>query len=264
MINEMNVFVVISVIITSFLITSGFEPMFNVANGQRPFCDNGVIMSKLHSNNVLPVILIHGYKENSKVWSTWEKLLHQNSIPYCTLSFQQSVNPFSDYDACGSAMDHAKDISHIVQQVKSITGKYKVNIVGYSKGGLDSRVYLANNSKSSDVANLIMIGTPNAGDLLADITLFDTCTPAALDLTSNADDTKAAQNVHTNYYTIAGTCSSFPIPNDGLVSESSVESLSYAKALSPNPSDCHLNLLQANEFDLAKPILNKDNNGSSK
>jgi hypothetical protein len=39
-------------------------------------------------------------------------------------------------------------------------------MVGHSKGGLDARVYLAK-SGTYDVANLIMIGTPNGGNPLA-------------------------------------------------------------------------------------------------
>ena len=38
----------------------------------------------------------------------------------------------------------------------------QINIVAYSKGGLEARAYLANNLSNNDVANLIMIGTPNA------------------------------------------------------------------------------------------------------
>ncbi len=62
-------------------------------------------------------------------------------------------------DPCGSAKDHAKELGDIVAQ-----GQKQVNIVGYSKGGLDARVYLAENSGrgTHDVANFVMIGTPNA------------------------------------------------------------------------------------------------------
>ena len=63
--------------------------------------------------------------------------------------------------------DHAKELAQIVQEVKSMTGENKVNIIGHSKGGLDARVYLAK-TNTNDVANLIMIGTPNAGGQLAD------------------------------------------------------------------------------------------------
>jgi hypothetical protein len=40
-------------------------------------------------------------------------------------------------------------------------------LIGYSKGGLDARVYLASDLANNNVANLIMVGTPNAGSWLA-------------------------------------------------------------------------------------------------
>jgi triacylglycerol esterase/lipase EstA (alpha/beta hydrolase family) len=57
-------------------------------------------------------------------------------------------------------------LSEKIGEIKSQTGQNQVNIVGHSKGGLDARVYLANGTH--DVANLIMIGTPNAGSPLAE------------------------------------------------------------------------------------------------
>jgi MFS family permease len=105
----------------------------------------------------------------SWVFSDWQPLLKSDGIPFCTVTFHQSDDP------CGSAKDHAKELGDIVGQVKNITGQKQVNIVGYSKGGLDARVYLAE-SGTHDVANLIMIGTPNAGAPLA--TADDSCKPA--------------------------------------------------------------------------------------
>ena len=90
-------------------------------------------------------------------WSEWAKSLNQENIPFCLVSFQQSN------DACGSSADHAKELDQLVKQVQNETGQNQVNIVGYSKGGLDARVYLANDPTNDAVANLIMIGTPNAG-----------------------------------------------------------------------------------------------------
>ena len=203
--NKKNILITISIILIMSLSLAPDLKSIKLAHAQGPFCDNGVVFDKARMpaspSNALPVILIHGYKENSNIWSIWENLLYQNNIPYCTVSFQQSINPFLDYDACGSAENHAKDLAQIVQYVKQMTGQDKVNIVGHSKGGLDARVYLAN-TNTPDVANLIMIGTPNAGGLGADFNFFDTCIPAAEDLTSIAPDTKAVQNTHTNYYTI--------------------------------------------------------------
>jgi len=250
--NKKNILITISIILIISLSLAPDLKSIKLAHAQGPLCDNGVVMHT-SSSNALPVILIHGYKENSKIWSMWENLLYQNNIPYCTISFQQSIDPSSDYDACGSAADHAKDLAQIVQYVKQVTGQEKVNIVGHSKGGLDARVYLAN-TNTPDVANLIMIGTPNAGGLGADFNFFDSCIPAAGDLTSNAPDTKAVPNMHTNYYTIAGICWPFPVPNDGFVAESSVDSLSYATSLG-NTSHCHTSLLNQDEYQETLPVL---------
>jgi len=253
--NKKNILISISIILIISLSLAPDLKSIKLAHAQGPFCDNGVVIHP--SPKALPVILIHGYHDNSERWSIWENLLYQNNIPYCTVSFQQSIDPSSDYDACGSAADHANDLAQIVQYVKQGTGQNKVNIVGHSKGGLDVRKYLGD-TNTHDVANLIMIGTPNKGGLGADFNFFDTCTPAAKDLTSLNAYNIAGQNWHTNYYTIAGICSNWPEPNDGFVTESSVDSLSYAKALLPHPSDCHLDLLHENEFELAKPILEGD------
>jgi hypothetical protein len=134
-----------------------------------------------------------------------------------------------------------------------------VNIIGHSKGGLDARVYLAQNP-TCDVANLIMIGTPNGGSPLADFTTYSNllnpwlyyttffCTPALYDLETGASDTRVRENPYTNYYTIYGDwkpslpCRNngleiygYPFlyelgPNDGIVLKKSVESLTNFKA----------------------------------
>jgi pimeloyl-ACP methyl ester carboxylesterase len=226
----------------------------NSANGQT-VCDNGTIV---RSNQALPVILIHGYKEGSSIWSQWEQLLSKNSIPFCTVSFHQSN------DHCGSAVDHAKELRQIVQEVKGITEQSQVNIVAHSKGGLDARVYLASGA-TNDIANLIMLGTPNAGGPLADLFFAsDTCRPAIFDLKTGAPDTMAKQNIHTQYYTIAGECLPFlelpffgiviPEPNDGIVPLSSVESLPYSISLG-HTLHCHLDLTSELEYGLAQSIL---------
>ena len=99
--------------------------------------------------------------EDATVWNKWMDLLKKDGISAAyPITFKQSD------DKCGSAAEHAKELSNIIGQIKDETGQNKVNIVARSKGGLDARVYLANNTK--DVANLVMIGTPNAGSPLAE------------------------------------------------------------------------------------------------
>src|SRR4029079_7357056 len=212
----------------------------------------------------LPVLLIHGYMADASTWKKWEDLLKKDNIPVFPITFRQSD------DKCGSAAEHAKELSNQIGDIKDQTGQNKVNIVGHSKGGLDARVYLANNTQ--DVANVIMIGTPNAGSPLAENN--DICAPAVYDLKPGAPDTKVKMNPNTKYYTIAGdwnpsggncdltffslfeqgSSSKLPKPNDGMVPASSVESLGYAKNLGHSKS-CHSNLLSEYEYGLAKNIL---------
>lgn len=224
-----------------------------------------------------------------------------NIILFCTASFVQSD------DTCEKATDHANELAQIVQKVKDSARKNQivsnqVNIVGHSKGGLDARVYL-DKTGTHDVANLVMIGTPNGGDVLANyvanygnftngffpdmFNLF--CRPALYDLKIGADDTNSAENNNTKYYTIYGNwtpslnnCPQPPAssvgrwagfnwpeleregysnlnrPNDGIVPAISVEWLPHYKHHTSlgHTDDCHTNLLDRPEYDLAKKILN--------
>ena len=218
----------------------------------------------VNSTTKLPVLLIHGYMEDASVWNKWIDLLKKDGISdVYPITFKQSD------DKCGSAADHAKELSNIIGQVKEETGQNKVNIVAHSKGGLDARVYLANNT-TKDVANLLMIGTPNAGSPLAES--ISICAPAVYDLRPGAAATQVNMNPNTKYYTIAGDWnpqsesyqlffsfeqsgfSSLPIPNDGMVSVSSVESQDYFINLGHSKS-CHSNLMSEYEYGLAKDVI---------
>ena len=86
-----------------------------------------------------------------------------NGIPYCTVSFQSD-------DSCGTAIAHANELTQIIEKVKAYAQQHhimsnQVNIVAHGKGGLDAQEYFS--SEANDVANLVMIGTPNGGDILA-------------------------------------------------------------------------------------------------
>ena len=226
------------------------------------------------SNNstTLPVLLIHGYMEDAAVWNKWIDLLKKDGISVYPITFKQSD------DKCGSSAEHAKELSKIIGQIKEETGQNKVNIAGHSKGGLDARVYLANNTK--DVANLVMIGTPNAGSPLAESS--EICTPAVYDLRPGAAATEVKMNPNTKYYTIAGdwnpesgncqltlalpmekaSSSTLPKPNDGVVPLSSVESQDYFINLGHSKS-CHSNLMSEYEYGLAKDVIVEGSSSSN-
>jgi pimeloyl-ACP methyl ester carboxylesterase len=239
----------------------------------------------------LPVLLIHGYFSDASVWQTWEELLRNDGIIARAVTFADDPRTFVDEDACGSATAHASELDQIIEQFKSDTGSEKINIVAHSKGGLDARVYLANNLFNDDVANLIMIGTPNRGSIMAD--LFkntDPCKPAVFDFTTNSPILNVQKNPHTQYYTIAGDWLSFwvtvPIlfppgftyvdincplsfwtpleyrgkfeiigDDDGIVPITSVESEGFMPL--GRTDSCHTNLFGEEEYDKAREILTR-------
>ena len=151
----------------------------------------------------LPVLLIHGWNNDASVWKGWIDELNNTGIYAEAVTFGEG-DP--EYDACGSSADHAADLDQIVEDFKSRTHAEKINLVAHSKGGLDARVFLANNLANEDVANLIMIGTPNRGSPVADHFVGQgiiVCAPAVYDLLSDSDATKADVNTNTKYHTIA-------------------------------------------------------------
>jgi len=282
MVDEKDLLVVSLIIAlsSSFMTNLG---SYKLANAQNSSCSEELMPSS--PNNAIPVILIHGYYQDYSVWSEWEGLL-KGSVPYCTVSFIRSN------DKCGTATDHADELNEIVQGVKNITHQKQVNLVGHSKGGLDARVYLAK-SQTHDVANLIMIGTPNGGSPLADfITSFISlipssnsssffCTPALYDWKTDAQATQVRENPHTSYYTIYGnwnpllpcghggsegivytilnfigyTILNFGhVPNDGIVPKWSVEDLNNYTNLGYT-FHCHTDLLGSQEYNLSKSVL---------
>ena len=202
---------------------------------------------------LLPVILLHGAFEDARVWDTWERLLKQDGITFFTVTFTND-------DRCGSAASHAIELQEIVQNVSDVTGSERVNIAAHSKGGLDARAYLAKGENK--VANLIMIGTPNAGSSLSLLNNF--CAPAVWDLKPGATVDEAPRNIHTKYYTISGDWLPsiggnyyIPGPDDGLVSISSVESKRYFESLGRTQNN-HVGLLGPQEYILARgKLLNK-------
>src|SRR5215212_7687582 len=184
-----------SIIISSNSSSREFFNLIEMTYSQSNTNNNNNTNDVTNSTTTLPVLLIHGYMEDASVWNKWIDLLKKDGISVVyPITFKQSD------DECGSAAEHAKELSNIIGQIKEETVKNNVNIVGHSKGGLDARVYLANNT--NDVANLIMIGTPNAGSPLAES--ISICAPAVYDLRPGAAATEVKMNPNTKYYTIAG------------------------------------------------------------
>jgi triacylglycerol esterase/lipase EstA (alpha/beta hydrolase family) len=83
---------------------------------------SGTILGVIVAFN--PILLIHGYAEDSSVWHSWENWLHTDNFT--------NVYPitFKHDDECGSVKYHATELSGIVDKILNDTGSERVNIVG--------------------------------------------------------------------------------------------------------------------------------------
>ena len=235
---------------------------FLSVNAQRP------------DSNHLPILLIHGYAQDSSVWFSWKDWLTANHFSK-VYPIKFSSNELDD--RCGSVVQHATKLKSIVDKILRDTGYQKVNIVAHSKGGLDARWYISTSGSTDKVANLIMIGTPNAGSILEfyENPFFTSCPRGS---GSDLFPWSQATNVrdrpeNTNYYTIAGDwlpnnpfCIGLddggeclvPGHDDGFVAVNSVESSRDYTALGEPVPYHHLDLLEHKDvFDRALPILGR-------
>jgi triacylglycerol lipase len=218
-------------------------------------------------SNRLPILLIHGYDEGSNIWNSWIGWLGGNNF--------SNVYPitFQFNDLCGSSEQHAMELNSIVDGILSTTGYEKVNIVAHSKGGLDARWYIATSGSTDKVANLIMIGTPNAGSQAAFFDLTGCPFGSDIDLFPGSIATQVVdQPQSTNYYTIAGNwmptgacwwssdpgnCA-IPGEDDRLVAVDSVESSpDYIPLGPPLPYDHFQLLAHRDVYERALPILDR-------
>jgi len=111
-----------------------------------------------------PVVLVHGIyahdRGNSKkFWGRIPKELEKYGIKVF----------FGNTDAWGDYESNAKILYATIEKALQETKSEKVNIIGHSKGGLDSRYFIWKYDYGGKVASLTTISTPHYGAELADL-----------------------------------------------------------------------------------------------
>lgn len=105
----------------------------------------------------LPVLLVHGYLCNHRIWDAMAKRLRRAGHPVLAL----------DLEPLFTSIDHyAPLLNDAVEQLCRQTGAQKVALVGHSMGGLAIRAWLRAHG-SARVARVITLGTPHAGTQIA-------------------------------------------------------------------------------------------------
>lgn len=112
------------------------------------------------SRSPLPVVLVHGYLCNQRIWDAMADTLHRAGHPVMRL----------DLEPLFTSIDHyAPLIEQAVTQLCRQTGAPKVALIGHSMGGLAIRAWLRAHG-SARVARVITLGTPHAGTKMAHLT----------------------------------------------------------------------------------------------
>lgn len=110
-----------------------------------------------------PVILVHGMAvRDGKHIGTWGRIprfLRERGVDLY----------FGGTDAWGLYETNAILLKDRVEEVLRETGKKRVNLIGYSTGGIDARYMIWKYGMGGRVASLTTISTPHQGSELADL-----------------------------------------------------------------------------------------------
>lgn len=113
-----------------------------------------------------PVLLLHGWKADaSQMERVWGPGLRSRDMPCHAV----------DLEPRGTFQNNGQLVAAAVSDLKNRFGVEKVNILGFSKGGIDARDSI---QRSHDVETLVMLASPNAGSFLMDLasgTFLDFC-----------------------------------------------------------------------------------------
>jgi triacylglycerol esterase/lipase EstA (alpha/beta hydrolase family) len=102
-----------------------------------------------------PVILVGGWMNGDHSWDAWVRSLARDGIrPYLVTVPE---NATGDIDAA------AQYVAREVEKVRAATGARKVDVIGYSMGGLISRQYAKFHAARDAIDAVVTLATPNNG-----------------------------------------------------------------------------------------------------
>lgn len=114
-----------------------------------------------------PIIFIHGATVGRHIFSYTYNRLYK---------YMQKIgfNNFfvSRHDAFDSIVNNANEIKKLIFNVLKNTGTDKVNLIGYSRGGLEARYIACLDEMKDKIASVSLYATPNYGMIYADYMLM--------------------------------------------------------------------------------------------
>lgn len=106
--------------------------------------------------SAVPVLLVHGFLCNHRVWDDMAQALRQAGHPVLALDMEPLFASIDNY---------AVVIEAAVTRLQAATGAPQVALVGHSMGGLAIRAWLRtlNTAQRGRVARILTLGTPHQG-----------------------------------------------------------------------------------------------------
>lgn len=113
----------------------------------------------------LPVLLVHGFICNHRVWDDVALSLRQAGHPVLAVDLEPLFTSIDDY---------APVIERAVTQLLAQTGASQLALVGHSMGGLAIRAWLRSQgpTRCDQVARIITLGTPHQGTRIPEAALI--------------------------------------------------------------------------------------------
>lgn len=147
----------------------------DVANVDEIWC-TAVDWASLTIKALSPVILVHG---NNSAGAFFDRQGFTNTLRTRRIPFDNSIAMPTETIAA-----HSARLDSLIPDIVKSFGADSVHLVAHSKGGLDSRDYLANYQAAHDndfkVLSLTTLSTPHNGSVLADLKVeYDAAAAAA-------------------------------------------------------------------------------------
>ncbi len=121
---------------------------------QQPWaCAAPAVQQASASPGRIPVVLVHGYLCNHRVWNVMSRRLRAAGHPVLAVDLEPLFTSIDLY---------APIIEQAVLALCRQTGAEKVTLIGHSMGGLAIRAWMRSHGNSR-VASVMTLGTPHAG-----------------------------------------------------------------------------------------------------
>lgn len=102
-----------------------------------------------------PVVLVGGFANSVSGWDEWKRSLEADG--FRVFVFDPPTVGLGDMEQA------ARDVAAFLEEVRRRTGRQRVDVVGFSEGGVLARMAARYHGQASGIDRLVSLATPHAG-----------------------------------------------------------------------------------------------------